>query len=149
MARAEYIQPSLEEWIGRFYFYVPITVRFSDTDMSGHVNNTRHLVYFEQGRVEYFDQFRFYGQSLSLVVADITCHYHSEAFFREGLKLGVRAARLGNSSLELEYCLLAEKDNRLVASGRGTMVVMDKETKRSAPIPPELRARITELEKME
>jgi acyl-CoA thioester hydrolase len=84
-----------------------------------------------------------------VVVADIACHYHSEAFFRETLRLGVRVARLGNSSLELEYCLIAEEKNRLVATGRGTIVLLDKKTRRSVPIPEKARESIALFEQME
>jgi acyl-CoA thioester hydrolase len=155
MARATYIQPSLEEWLEKFHFMTKITIRYCETDMSGHLNNTSHLIYFEQGRVEYFDNLGFgdlvldYNADLMVVVADIACHYHSEAFFRETLRLGVRVARLGNSSLELEYCLIAEEKNRLVATGRGTIVLLDKKTRRSVPIPEKVRESIALFEQME
>ncbi|CEH28331.1 hypothetical protein AM501_03725 [Aneurinibacillus migulanus] len=155
MARADYIQPNLEEWLAAFHFSTDITIRYCETDMSGHVNNTSHLIYFEQGRVEYFDQLGLGESALShdgevmVVAADITCHYHSEAFFREKLKLGVRIARLGNSSLDLEYCLLAVEKNRLVATGRGTIVLVDRKTRRSVSIPKNVRENIIAFEQME
>jgi acyl-CoA thioester hydrolase len=155
MTRAAYIQPSLEEWLAKFRFTIPIHIRYSETDMSGHLNNVSHIIYFEQGRVEYFDKLEFGTKvlhpdaELMVVTADIACHYHSEAFFRETLKLGVRVARMGNSSMDIEYCLVAEKENRLVATGRGTIVLIDKKTRKSAPIPAEVRKRIDMFEQME
>ncbi|MED0678862.1 thioesterase family protein [Aneurinibacillus thermoaerophilus] len=155
MARAEYIQPNLEEWLAKFHFKTKVHIRFCETDMSGHVNNTSHLIYFEQGRVEYFDNMGF-GEmilhekaELMVVVADITCHYHSEAFFRETLEMGVRVARMGNRSLDLEYYLMAENEKRLVATGRGTIVLVNKKTRKSVPIPQAAREKIVAFEQME
>ena len=31
----------------------PITVRFSDIDMAGHVHNSNYLSYFEQARIDF------------------------------------------------------------------------------------------------
>lgn len=155
MARATYIQPSLEEWLAKFHFTTSIHIRYCETDMSGHVNNTSHIIYFEQGRVDYFDHLGIgedvlhHDAQLMVVIADIACHYHSEAFFREKLQLGVRTARLGNSSLDLEYCLVAEEQNRLVATATSTVVLVNKTTRQSAPIPEDAREKIMAFEQME
>jgi acyl-CoA thioester hydrolase len=155
MAKAEYIQPNVEKWLAKFQFLTDIKIRYCETDMSGHVNNVSYLIYFEQGRVEYFDNLELGKKvlhehaDLMIVAADIACHYHSEAFFRETLTLGVRAAHLGNRSLDLEYYLLAKEKNRLVATGRGTIVLMDKTTRRSVPIPQCVREKIIAFEQME
>lgn len=146
MSRATYIQPNLEEWTDKFHFFTNIRIRYCETDMSGHLNNTHHIVYFEQGRLEYLEQLQFHHLPLTAVTADICCHYHSEAFLWEELKLGVRTARLGNSSLDLEYCLQTAADQRLVATGRGTLVFIDQNTKKSTPIPDELRKQIEMVE---
>lgn len=155
MAKAEYIQPDLETWMGTFHFGTDINIRYCETDMSGHVNNVSYLVYFEQGRIDYFDSLGVGDKVLHenadcmVVTADITCHYLSELFFREKPTLLVRTARLGNTSLDLEYCLVVKDQNKVVATGRGTIVLMNKETKRSTPIPPQVRERIVQFEKME
>ena len=36
-----------------YHFYHPIEVRYGDLDPQGHVNNAKHLTYFEQARVAY------------------------------------------------------------------------------------------------
>ncbi|MFT9849800.1 acyl-CoA thioesterase [Aneurinibacillus sp. REN35] len=155
MARAAYIQPSMEEWLKKFHFTTNIHIRYCETDMSGHVNNTSHIIYFEQGRVDYFDHLGIgenvlhHDAELMVVIADIACHYHSEAFFREKLCLGVRTSRLGNSSLDVEYCLIAEENNRVVATAISTLVLVNKETRQSARIPENIRESIIAFEQME
>ena len=36
-----------------FNFYHPVEVRYGDLDPQGHVNNAKHLTYFEQARIAY------------------------------------------------------------------------------------------------
>ena len=39
--------------MSQFRFYHPIEVRYGDLDPQGHVNNAKHLTYFEQARISY------------------------------------------------------------------------------------------------
>lgn len=147
MAKPTYIVPNLEEWLQQFRFKTEIKVRYSETDMSGHVNNTSYIVYFEQARVEYLEWItNFDNNGLYVVTADIWCHYHSEAFYGESLEVAVRTARIGNSSLDLEYAVHSSRDRRLVATGAGTIVLINQATKKPASIPDSIREAIAALE---
>jgi len=139
MAKPTYIVPSLEEWLHTFEFYSTVKVRYCETDMSGHVNNISYLVYLEQARGEYLLSLGAFNASTTVVTADIWCHYHAEAFYADQLEVGVRVARLGNSSLDLEYCIIAAQDRRLVATAAGTIVMVDMQTKKPMPIPDPIR----------
>ncbi|BAU26945.1 acyl-CoA thioester hydrolase [Aneurinibacillus soli] len=155
MGKATYIQPDLERWMKTFHFETDIKIRYCETDMSGHVNNVSYLIYFEQGRIDYFDRLDIGDEVLHdkaefmVVTADITCHYHNELFFRENPTLLVRVARLGNTSMDIEYCLVVKDKNKVAATGSGTIVLVGKETKRSTPIPSQVRERIIKFEQME
>ncbi|WP_312470284.1 thioesterase family protein [Neobacillus sp.] len=149
MARATYIEPSLDEWLNRFHFTTEIKVRLSETDMSGHVNNTSYFVYFEQARTEYLNSLGFYQGDVRAVTADLLCHFHGEAFFPSTLVVGVRAAKLGNKSIDLEYYIKSSVDQKLVATGRGALVIMDKKTKQSTLIPEYIRKEIGMREKFD
>ena len=58
MSRISYID-NMEEWASSFQFKHPVKVRFSETDMFGHVNNTVPFTYFEEARIEYFKSIGF------------------------------------------------------------------------------------------
>ncbi|WP_026678370.1 acyl-CoA thioesterase [Fictibacillus gelatini] len=146
MAQATYIQPNIEEWLKKFKFSTTINVRFCETDMSGHVNNTSYFIYFEQARTEYLQNLGIFDHNLTVVTADMWCHYHSEAFFGEELIAAARVARLGNSSTDIEYAIVSKKENRLVATGSGTIVLVDKETKKSTRVPENIREAIKKFE---
>lgn len=139
MAKPTYIVPSLEEWLSKFEVFSKVKVRFCETDMSGHVNNVSYLIYLEQARVEYLVDLGTFDENITAVTADIWCHYHSEAFVLEELEVGVRVSRLGNSSIDFEYCIIAAQDKRLVVTASGTVVLIDKITKKPVQIPEAVR----------
>lgn len=147
MAKPTYIVPNLEEWQKKFKFFTDIKIRYCETDMSGHVNNTSYVVYFEQARVEYMESIALFHSDFITVTADIWCHYHAEAFFPDVLKIGVRTARIGNSSFDLEYLVTSTNSGKIVATGAGTMVILDKDTRKPAIIPKEIREKIEAFEK--
>ena len=146
MARANYIKPSLDEWLKRFHFKTEIKVRVCETDLLGHVNSTSYFMYFEQARSEYLNSLGFHLENLGAVTADIACHYHSEAYFPSTLAVGVRAAKLGQKSIDLEYYIA--DNQRFVASGCGTIVITDMNEKQSIIIPDHIRKKIENREKL-
>ncbi|MCM3763813.1 thioesterase family protein [Neobacillus niacini] len=146
MARASYIEPSLDEWLKLFKFKTEIKVRISETDLSGHVNNTSYFVYFEQARAEFLECLGFYQENIGAVTADLVCHFHGEAFFPNTLVVGVRVAKLSQKSMDLEYYIQSSREHRLVATGRGALVMMDKTAKKSTIIPEPIRKEIEKRE---
>lgn len=135
--RATYIQDATE-WMAGFSFSTTVRVRFSETDMYGHVNNTKVFAYFEFARIEYFKALGFDFTSTSgnknmLVVADIQCDYLNQVFFDEELTIFVKTASIGNSSMDLHYMVKNEKDE-VCYTGRGTLVQLHFETGKGVPL---------------
>lgn len=135
--RATYIQDATE-WMAGFSFSTKVRVRFSETDMYGHVNNTKVFAYFEFARIEYFKALGFEFTSTSgnknmLVVADIQCDYLKEVFFDEELTIFVKTASIGNSSMDLHYMVKNERDE-MCYTGRGTLVQMHFDTGKGVPL---------------
>ncbi|WP_102691139.1 acyl-CoA thioesterase [Rummeliibacillus pycnus] len=130
---------NFEEWKKEFSFYVPVQVRFSETDMYGHLNNTVPFVYFEHARIEFFNHLGLMQKWLESetdnipVVADIQCDYVKQVFFEEKLKVYVKIATIGNSSIDLHYLGVNEQDE-VCFTGRGTVVQMNPKTGKSVPL---------------
>ena len=135
--RANYIE-DLEKWRAEFEFFVPLKVRFSETDMFGHLNNTVTFTYFEVARIEYLKYIGLGDSWMSQegvtipVVADLQCDYNKQVFFDEELSIYVKPAAFGTSSLEIHYMALNEK-NEIVFTGRGAIVQISRQTGRSVP----------------
>lgn len=136
--RATYIK-DVKEWIEGFNFSTKVRVRFSETDLYGHVNNTKVLTYFECARIEYLKALGFQlkpnevGSKNMLVVADIQCDYLKEAFFDEVLTVFVKTASIGTSSLDVHY-MVKNAEDAICYTGRGTLVQLNGETGKGMPI---------------
>ncbi|MEK4700658.1 thioesterase family protein [Solibacillus sp. FSL R7-0668] len=134
--RAAYIQEP-QEWVAGFSFSTTVKVRFSETDMYGHVNNTKVFAYLEYARIEYFKALGFdfsndSGNQNMLVVADIQCDYLNQVFFDETLTIYVKTASIGNSSMDLHYLVKNEKGD-ICYTARGTLVQLNYSTGKGVP----------------
>lgn len=123
---------NFKEWFDEFSFYVPMKVRFSETDMFGHVNNTSAFVYFEQARLELLAHLGFSTENLSSaesipVVADLQCDFLKQIFFGETINVYVKVHQIGNSSIDIHYLVLNEKKEPCL-TGRGRIVNINVHT---------------------
>jgi len=127
---------------------IPIKARFRDTDMLGHVNNSVYSTYLESGRLEYWAQLNdgLSFENWPFILARSEIDFLAEAYFGDELTLGVRVARLGNKSFDLEYLLVRDADERPIARGRSVQVMFDYHTKETLPISDETRALLEAFE---
>ncbi|TYR82224.1 acyl-CoA thioesterase [Priestia megaterium] len=143
MKNVSYIH-NIEEWKCSFTFKHEVKVRFSETDMFGHLNNTVPFVYFEEARIAFLQHLGFMStwtesDSHSIpVVADLQCDYIQQVFFDERLSIYVKVERIGTSSVDLHYMALNSKEH-IVFVGRGTMVQISKETGKGEPWTEEMK----------
>ncbi|MCA0147392.1 acyl-CoA thioester hydrolase [Bacillus sp. V-88] len=146
MKHFTYIE-DIETWQQEFSFSIHIKVRFSETDMFGHMNNTVPFTYFEEARIEYLKHIGFMQNWVKPehdtipVVADLQCDFVKQVFFDETLKVYVKADRVGRSSVDLHYMGLNEEE-QVCFTGRGTMVQISKETGKGVPWTEEMKAKL-------
>jgi acyl-CoA thioester hydrolase len=130
--RATYIT-DVSTWASEFTFSVPVSVRFSETDMYGHLNNTVAFAYFEFARIEFLKHVGLMNDWLNPdgatipVVADLQCDYLQQVFFDEALAVYVKVASIGNSSLDIHY-MVKNVEEEIVITGRGSIVQIGRET---------------------
>lgn len=134
--KANYID-DLVKWEEDFTFYEEVRVRFSETDMYGHLNNTVPFVYFEQARIEFFKHIGYFDWTSPesdkfIVVADLQCDFIKQVYFDEILKVYVKAARVGTSSVDIHY-LTKNTDNEIVFTGRSSIVQINRATGKGTP----------------
>jgi len=93
--------------MSEFRFYHPIEVRYGDLDPQGHVNNAKHLTYFEQARLTYWINMGIFTKDqsfmeLGVILADVHITYLEPIHHGQNIKVGVRVAKLGNKSMTWE-----------------------------------------------
>jgi acyl-CoA thioester hydrolase len=119
-----------------YIWVASIPVRFRDIDGMGHVNNAVYLTYFEAARIPYCLQLA--GASgarqADMIVAEITCTYHSPAVYGETMQAGVRVEEIREHSFTLSYRIEDEATGRLVATGSSVQVGYDYQAKSVRPV---------------
>ncbi|HKK30212.1 MAG TPA: acyl-CoA thioesterase [Alphaproteobacteria bacterium] len=129
-----------------YHHWVDEVVRFSDTDMMGHVNNTAMTKYVESGRLHYdFDVLspasKGADEPFSLIIANLNMNYLAESFFPGRVRVGTRLIRVGNSSITTAHGLFRENG----CFGTSTCVMVNKVEGGSRPLGPRTRARLERL----
>ncbi len=132
-----------------FHFYQPITVRFSDLDLLGHVNNARYLTYMEQARIGYFAHLhlrRLRDPDVRFILADAHVAFRRPIFLDDEVRVGVRVTRLGNKSFTMHYRIEDASGDTVFATGETVQVCYDYQGQRAIPLPEAWRQRIAAFE---
>lgn len=121
-----------------------LTVRFGETDMLGHVNNSYYFTYLEQARIELFKEIQSGKglQSWRFILASITCDFIAQAYFDQSLMIETTVSRIGNKSFDLTQPIYDQKSGKLVAKGQSTLVYFDFDEQLSQPLPTEMRKKL-------
>ena len=128
-----------------FPHHAPDIIRLGDLDHQKHVNNAVYATYFETGRVMMMRQM--FGElsfgSTNFVVARLELNYLRELHWPGNVDVGTGVERIGKSSVV--YGQAVFHDGVCAASGRTTMVLIDKATRRSTTMPEDILARLQPL----
>jgi acyl-CoA thioester hydrolase len=137
--------------MAQYRFYHPIEVRYGDLDPQGHVNNAKHLTYFEQARIQYMIELGLFTKDQSfmeigVILADIHITYFEPIYFGQNIKVGVHVAKLGNKSMTWEQNILDAETGKEIAKGEVAIVTYNYREEKTIPIPQEWRDRIVGYE---
>ena len=123
--------------------FAPISTRWMDNDVYGHVNNVVYYSWFdtavnawliEQGALDIHA-----GGVIGLVI-ETQCNYFAPLAFPQTIEAGLRVAHLGSSSVRYEVGLFAQGEPLAAACGHFIHVYVDRETRRPVPLPDKLKA---------
>lgn len=113
-----------------FLHHAADIIRLGDLDHQGHVNNAVYATYFETGRVHFmrdtFGGLRFGDRNF--VVARVEINYLRELHWPGNVTVGTGVERIGTSSVT--YAQAVFHEGACAASGRTTMVMIDRATRR-------------------
>jgi len=137
-----------------FHFYHPIEVRYGDLDPQGHVNNAKHLTYFEQARIAYLVELGLFTKDQSfmeigVILADVHITYLEPVYFGQKIKVGVHVAKLGNKSMTWEQNILDADSGKEIAKGEVVMVTYNYSESQTISIPENWRRKIIQFEGLE
>jgi acyl-CoA thioester hydrolase len=132
-----------------FLHFIPISTRWMDNDVYGHVNNVVFYSFFdtavnqyliEQGALDYEN-----GATIGLVVHS-DCDYFAPLQFPGKVEAGLRVVSVGGSSVNYEVGIFSAGEDICAARGRFVHVYVDRATRRPMPLSPAFRSALSALE---
>ncbi len=131
-----------------YAFRLPITTRWADNDVYGHVNNVEYYAYFDTAINTWLIReggLDIHAGAVIGLCAESHCAFHAALAFPETIECGVRVARLGRSSVRYELALFGEDAPEPAATGWFVHVFVDRASRRPVELPPRLRASLERL----
>jgi len=126
-----------------FRRWTQVSLRFSDQDSLGHINNVAIAQYVEQGRVALIDGLMDRGGDIDYLLANVHIDYRAEMHFPGAVDVGGRLLKIGTKSITSGYGLF--KDGKNVATATSVNVFFSPKLGTTIPIPDNLR-RVLEAE---
>ena len=117
-----------------------IQKRFSDIDPFQHVNNVSQQMYFDVGKMEYYEKIlgadALLGD-LRIVTVSTSTFYLGQVRMTDPVRITTTCERIGTKSLTLFQQMLVGEEVR--SESRSVMVVFDFPNQCSRPVPDEWR----------
>ena len=123
----------------RFY---PITTRWMDNDIYGHVNNVTYYSYFDSAVNRYLIEeggLDIHNAPIVGFVVNSQCHYLAPIAYPEALEVGLRVNKLGNSSVTYGVAIFRKGQDSAVAFGDFVHVFVERAANKSVAIPQTIR----------
>jgi acyl-CoA thioester hydrolase len=139
----------MEDARAGYPFLLPLATRWDDNDVYGHVNNVRFYAFFDTAINAWLVQeggLDIHAGAVIGLCAESHCAYHAPVAFPDALEVGLRAARIGRSSVRYELAVFRAGVAAPAATGWFVHVFVDRATRRSVALPAPLRAALERLE---
>ena len=130
-----------------FGTFCPVTTRWADNDVFGHVNNATYYAYFDTAVTGWLAERRLIGlqDGPMWMVAETMCRFLCEVAFPDLVTVGMRLGRLGSSSVRYDLAVFRGESDAAAAQGHLVHVHVDRATRRPMPVPEPIRALLREL----
>jgi len=134
--------------IDSYRYITPITTRWMDNDIYGHINNVAYYSFFDTAA----NRFLIERGGLDIAAAPVIglvveskCEYHEALTYPEPIRAGVRVDKLGTRAVTYGIAIFSDRDDRAAAHGYFVHVFVDRVTRLPTPIPDPLRAALQTL----
>ncbi len=131
-----------------FRTFFPITTRWMDNDVYGHINNVTYYSYFDSAINSYLIGAGGLDIHKAPVVAYVVssgCQYHKPVAYPDALEAGLRVSRIGTSSVTYELGIFRQGDQEPAATGQVVHVFVHREQNRPVPIPEPMRKALEDI----
>ena len=139
----------MNEKLSDYKYKVPISIRFSDIDAVGHVNNAIYLTYFEVARISYWKEaINWDLREKGIIVGRTEVNYLKQITMDDQIACYVRTIRIGNSSFDVMQVLvkITRNGEEICTTGKAVCISYDYAANKSVSIPVIERQRMIEYD---
>ncbi|MHA0289799.1 acyl-CoA thioesterase [Mycobacterium sp. C3-094] len=136
-------EPMPEAGIDGYGYVLPITTRWMDNDVYGHVNNVTYYSYFDTIANHFLiteGGLDIHTSPVIALVVESSCTYRAPAAYPDQLRAGLRVDVMSRRSVTWGVAIFGADDAEPLAHGRFVHVFVDREQRRAVPIPDPIRA---------
>ncbi len=131
-----------------YRYFAPISTRWSDNDIYGHVNNVVYYSYFDSVANLYLIEvagLKIHSDNIVGFVVSSGCNYFAPIAYPDRLEGGLRANKVSGSSVEYGVAIFRQGEETAVADGFFTHVFVDRSTGKPVRIPEPIRAALEKI----
>ncbi|WP_194869392.1 thioesterase family protein [Myxococcus sp. AB025B] len=132
----------------RYTYFLPITTRWMDNDVYGHINNVTYYSYFDTVANHFLIHeggLDIHASPIIGLVVESKCQYRAPLAYPDRLRAGLRVDKLGTRSVTYGIGIFKEGEAEAAAHGHFVHVFVDRQTRRSTAIPERLREALSRL----
>lgn len=120
-----------------------ITVRSTEIDVNGHVNNAKYLEYLEWGREDWYERLglhydRLLDMGVITVVVHVSADFRLEAKQNDKLTIRTRLSKIGNTSFTMKQSIDNQREQR-VLDAEFVIVTVDARSRQKTEVPSAIR----------
>ncbi len=140
----------MDHLLQNFPIVIEIPVAWGEMDAFQHVNNVVYFRYFESARIAYFETLDMMGYmeetGIGPILASAQCQFKLPLTYPDTVSVGTRVPTIEHDRFVMEYVVVSHRHQKIAARGEGMIVSYNYREGKKAPIPPELKRRILDLE---
>jgi acyl-CoA thioester hydrolase len=132
----------------QYRHFQAIPTRWIDNDVYHHVNNVVYYSFFDTAVNQYLIEqgvLDIEASSIIGLVVETKCNYFSPITFPDVVYAGLNVEKLGNSSVRYGVGLFRNDDSVASAQGHFVHVYVNRETRKSAAVPADMRAALERI----
>jgi acyl-CoA thioester hydrolase len=141
----------MQDLLKNYPVVIEIPIAWGDMDAFQRVNNIMYFKYFESARISYFEKLNFNEQMKKTVIgpilANTQCKFKIPLTYPDQVSVGAKVDVIEKDRFLMKYLVVSHKHKNIAALGEGMLVSFNYHENKKVPIPDEIRARITDLEK--
>jgi acyl-CoA thioester hydrolase len=121
-----------------YIVFYPVSTRWVDNDIYGHVNNAVYYTYFDSAVNQYLieqGELDIHSGEVVGFVVNSGCEYSSPVAYPDELEVGIRADKIGNSSVQYGVAIFKKGAVEASAYGHFVHVFVDQNSNKPVSIP--------------